>query len=310
MFVSSSIGPWTLQPVHPVPRTDDEYVSAPSVSDREFPAPAQADPGLFGPDSVTWRVHADPTMALGGIRALFLQSTHPLVMAGFAEHSDYRTNPWARLRRTAEFVGRTTFGTTDDARELGARIRAVHARLSTVEPNTGRTIQLSDPELLRWVHVCEAQSFLTTYQRSGGTLAAGDDDRYYAEMQQAAALVGCSDVPRTAAEVDSYFQAMQPQLRVTAEAREASRFLVNAPMPRWVALATPAKLGWWSLGGLAFALMPRWARRMYSLPGLRTTDVAASLAARGLRSAVLALPADVREGPALREARTRLGLAA
>lgn len=295
--------------MHQAIGADDGRVAADDFSDREFSVPTRPDLGLFGPDSVTWRVHADPTMALGGLRALFLQAVHPLAMAGFAQHSDYRADPWARLRRTAEFVGRTTFGTAADARDLGAHIRSVHARLSAVEPETGRTFQLSDPELLRWVHVCEAQSFLSTYQRSGGALNPGDDDRYYAEMQQAARLVGCPDVPRTAAEVEAYFQAMRPQLRVTAQARTASQFLLNPPMPRWVALATPAKLGWWSLGGLAFALMPRWARKMYSLPGLRSTDLGASLAARGLRSAVLALPANVREGPALRDARARLAAA-
>lgn len=269
------------------------------------PADATADPGLFGPGSVTWRVHADPSMILGGLRALFLQAVHPVAMAGVAQHSNYRSDPWRRLQRTAEFVGRTTYGSTGDARAIGDRIRAVHEGLAGVEPETGRAYRVNDPDLLRWVHVCEAESFLSTFRRAGGTLGAAEADRYYDEMQRVAALVGCADVPHTEAEVRDYLRTVRPELHVTRAARDAALFIINPPMPRWVALATPAKLGWLSLGGVGFALLPRWARRLYSLPGLPTTDVGATLAARALRLSALAVPEGLREGPALRAARAR-----
>ena len=53
------------------------------------------DLGLFGPDSVAWRVHADPAMVLGGLRALLLQTCHPVVMAGFAANSTTGTTSGA-----------------------------------------------------------------------------------------------------------------------------------------------------------------------------------------------------------------------
>src|SRR5215213_5295543 len=65
---------------------------------------APDDVGLFGPDSVTWRVHGTPAMIIGGMRALFLQTLHPLAMAGVADHSDYRHDPLGRLHRTGDFV--------------------------------------------------------------------------------------------------------------------------------------------------------------------------------------------------------------
>ena len=71
----------------------------------------RGDSGLFGPESVTWRVHGHPSTLIGGMRALLVQALHPLAMAGVAEHSDYRTDPWGRLRRTSEFVMVATYGT-------------------------------------------------------------------------------------------------------------------------------------------------------------------------------------------------------
>jgi uncharacterized protein (DUF2236 family) len=101
---------------------------------------------------------------------------------------------------------------------------------------------------------------------------------------------------------------MRPQLEVGAQAREAARFVIHPPMPRKVALLTPARPAWYGLGGLAFALLPRWARRMYRLPALPMTDVGASLGARTLRTGLTLLPKAQRDGPALTAAKERLGL--
>lgn len=264
------------------------------------------DPGLFGPDSVTWRVHSDRSMAAAGLRALLLQAVHPVAMAGVAQFSDYRTDPWGRLLRTAEFVGISTYGTTGAALAAGDRVRAVHSRL--VGTWEGECFRIDDPHLLRWIHVCEAESFLSTYRRAGGRLERGDADRYYAEMVVAARLVGVDDVPTSEAEVADYYAAMRPELLVSREAREAARFLLRPPMRRWVVFATPARPAWVALGALGFALLPRWARREYALPGLPTTDLAASVAARSLRSALAVVPTTYREGPAYKAAKARVGV--
>ena len=121
------------------------------------PVGAANDPGLYGPGSVTWRVHADPSMALAGLRALLLQALHPLAMAGVAQHSEFRGDPWGRLFRTAEYVGTTTFGTTVEAQRAVAKVRGIHRQLTATDPATGQTYRIDRPDLLRWVHCVEVE---------------------------------------------------------------------------------------------------------------------------------------------------------
>ncbi len=268
------------------------------------------DPGIFGPQSVTWRVHADPLLALGGLRALLLQALHPLAMAGVAAHSEFRADPWGRLVRTARYVGTVTYGTTADAHRAAARVRGLHRTVTGVEPVSNRAYSASDPELLTWVHVTEVDSFLTTARRGGLALTDAEADRYVAEQAEAGALLGVPPelAPESVAQIEAYYARMRPELTVGAQAREAARFVMHPPMPRKVALLTPARPAWYGLGTLAFALLPRWARRMYRLPGLPMTDVTAALAVRGLHTGLMLLPAARRDGPALTAAKERLGL--
>ena len=270
-----------------------------------------SDAGLFGPDSVTWRVHADPVLWVAGIRALLLQAVHPAAMAGVLQHSDFRADPWGRLRRTADYVGVVTFGSTAEVETIGRRVRALHATVRGHDDATGVSYRASDPALLCWVHCCEVESFLTTYQRAGGGLSPADVDRYYAEQTRAAAVVGLDParVPASAADIAGYFDRMRPDLAVDDRARRVAGYVFRPPMPRWVAIGTPARPAWAGVAGLAAALLPRWARRLYRLPGLPTTDVSATAAVRALRLAGRHAPDRFQEGPHLRAARARLGLA-
>lgn len=254
------------------------------------------DPGLFGPDSVTWRVHGDPTMGVGGLRALFLQALRPEVTRAVFEHSDFRTDPWGRLRRTAEYVGRSTFGSTDEARLAAAQVRAIHRRIPGAE----------DPELLLWVHCCEVDSFLSTAGRAGLRLSSADGDRYVEEQVIGARLIGASDGPTSVDELRSYFDDVRPSLAMSGEAAEAARFLLFPPMPVPLGLRPPARAAWVGLASLGFALLPRWARRMYRLPGLPPTDLGATVTLRALRTGLLAVPPDRREGPHVKAARSRM----
>jgi len=277
------------------------------VTTSASPAPVP-DPGLFGPDSVTWRIHAEPVLWVGGLRSLLLQALHPLAMAGVDQHSAYRTAPWGRLLRTASYVGTTTFGTTAAAEAAGATVRSVHRGLAGVEPVSGTPYAVEDPHLLAWVHCCLVDSFLTTYRRAGGRLDDADADRYVDEQRRAAELVGLgpTDVPGDVAGLEAFFEEIRPELRLTSPAADAARLVVLPPMPLLVQLTTPARPAWTAIAGLAVALLPRWARRLYRLPGLPTTDLGATVGLRLLKSALQPLPERWREGPHLRAARARL----
>lgn len=273
---------------------------------------AAPDAGIFGPDSVTWRVHADPSMLLAGFRALLLQAVHPLVMAGFDDNSFFRGDPWGRLKRTGDWVGAVTYGTTAQAEAAGSRLRRLHASLEPgVEPESGLPYRIDDPALLLWVHCTEVESFLSTYRRSGGRLARGDGDRYVDEMRASAALVGLDRelVPATESDIADYYTDVRPQLRLTTVARRNVLWGFAPPMPAWLAWGTPARPVWAGTVAIAAAMLPRWARRLYRLPGLPTTDLGASIAGRVVRQSVLLLPDQLVGHPAHRDARQRVNAA-
>ncbi len=252
------------------------------------------DLGYFGPDSVTWRVLTDPACGVGGLRSLLLQALHPLAMAGVEEHSTFAIDFWGRMQRTGEYVLTVAFGTTAQADAAAERVRRIHPHVAGVDPMTGQAYRADDPELLRWVHVAEFESFLDCVVRAGAPLTPDDVDRYYAEQVVAARLIGVDDVPASAAEVADYYRDVRPELHSSKVADSASARLLFNPVPRPLALAQPL---WTSVTGLGLATLPGWARRMYGLPGSRLTDLAADAGLRAVRSAALRLPRSVRLGP-------------
>jgi uncharacterized protein (DUF2236 family) len=257
-----------------------------------------SDLGLFGPGSVSWRVHREPILALAGLRALYLQSLHPQAMAGVAQNSRYRDDPYGRLNRTGLYIATVVYGTTAEAEEAGRRLRAIHSRMRAIDSRTGETFPVDAPHLLRWVHVTEVESFVTTARRAGLSLTDAEVDGYYTEQLKAAALVGLnpSTVPSTAAEIAAYYESVQPELGMTKEAAESALFLSAPPMPYRLGF-TPARLAWFGIAATAVGLLPVWARRLYGLPGLPTTGPTAALSARGLRLALKAIPESRLRGP-------------
>ncbi|WP_091669721.1 oxygenase MpaB family protein [Micromonospora auratinigra] len=272
------------------------------------------DLGLFGPGSVTWKVHEEPILIVAGLRSLYLQALHPRAMAGVAQNSDYRNDAWGRLVRTATYVATTIYGTTAEAEAAGRRLRALHARLRARDPFTGEQFRVDDPDLLRWVHVTEVESFVSTARRAGLSLTDAEVDGYYTEQRRSAALVGLdpADVPGTAAEVADYYRRVHGELRMTKEAAETALFLTAPPIP-WK-VSRPVRLGlslgpprwaYFGVAGLAMALLPPWAQRLYGGLGLPTTALTADLSARALRLALAAVPRRYREGPLQQAAKDR-----
>jgi uncharacterized protein (DUF2236 family) len=263
-----------------------------------------ADDGLFGPGSVTWRL-AEPVMWVAGIRALYLQALHPRVMRGTWQNTAF-TDPkqaWGRFVRTTEFVHVRTYGSLAEVERAGRRVRKIHASLRGTDED-GTPFRLDEPELLMWVHCTEIGSYADVARRSGLPLGPGDLDTFVAEQRRAAAVVGLdpATVPASVAELDAYFTAMRPALRVTPEARTALLRSFSPPIP---APYLPLKLAAPAVASLAFATLPRWARRLYGLPATPVGDLAATAALQALRRGTTGVPGRVLSLPAARAARAR-----
>ena len=171
-------------------------------------------------------------MFVAGIRALLLQSLHPLAMAGVAGHSGYKGDPWGRLQRTSTFLATTTFGTIEDAEALIERVRGIQQHVRGRAPD-GRLYAAGDPHLLKWVHLAEADSFLRTHQRYAVTaLTPAEADRYMALSGVVATRLGVLDPPTTVAGLNAAIESYRPELEATAAARDAARFLLlHPPLP-------------------------------------------------------------------------------
>ena len=256
-------------------------------------------PRWFGPEDPIQRVHGDASMYVGGLRALLLQSLHPLAMAAVAQHSDYRTNPWGRLARTSTFIAETTYARVADAELAIAVVRAVHPHVSGTASD-GRPYRADDPHLITWVHIAEIDSFLTSHQRFGHRpLTRQEADTYVAQAAGVAHRLGGENVPTTYAELRAALERYRPELASTPEALEAAEFVLHRPP-----ITGPAKAGYALIGRAAVATLPRWAREPLRLPDHPRRDatlgrLAGATATRGLRWVLGGIPPVTTPAPHL-----------
>ncbi len=261
----------------------------------------EGDPGLFGPDSVTWRVHADfPGMMAGGVCALMLQTLHPLALAGVWDHSNFRKDLIGRLRRTTAFVAGTTYAARADALKLIDQVAHIHHRVRG-STEDGRPYSADDPDLLCWVHITEVSSFLAGFERyRGGALGAAERDRYFRETSRVAEALGARRVPKSAAGVTRYFQRVQSELCHDHRSAEVLKVLgsIHLPVPGGI-VAREVFLG------AGAALLPDWANQ--AMRRGRLDRLRSEAAARSLLLVAPAIRAALTDGVASRS-RRRMGL--
>jgi uncharacterized protein (DUF2236 family) len=224
----------------------------------EAPVPRSQD-ALFAPDSVVWRVHGDVgSMMVGGVTSLLLQMLHPAVLAGVWDHSNFRADMHGRLRRTARFIARTTYGERQAAQAAIATVRRVHDRVDGTLPD-GTPYRANDPALLAWVHVTETSSFLDAWIRYGEPMMSlAEQDAYFAQMAQIGEALGAAPLPRSRAQAREIIATTRPQLKVDERTREVARLILagNGGPPLGEA---PRKLAMQA----AIDLLPGWARTMH-----------------------------------------------
>lgn len=269
-----------------------------AMNEFDLSAPA-GDPGLYGPDSVIWRVHGDfSSMLCGGISALLMQMLHPLALAGVWDHSTFRSDMMGRLRRTSQFIAVTTFGNTVDAQTLIERVKRIHLQVTGVDAQ-GVEYAASDPRLLTWVHVAETSRFLASHVRyKNPQLSLAEQDRYYAEAAVVAEALGAEQVPKSVEDVEAYLLAMQSQLRCDERTRDVLSILMNAPAPSWQ--ARPAMKAMLMAG---IELLPEWAQQQF---GFRFSPLRRRLIRLRINLLAKALRWSIRRG-AYQRAMQRMG---
>lgn len=296
-----------------------------AVGDRSPVASEGGDPGLTGPGSASWQVLGEPAAIAGGVRALLIQTLHPLAMAGVADHSDYQDDPLGRLRRTSRYVTTVTFGTTDQALEVTRIVRRVHARVHGTAPD-GRPYRADDPELLAWVSCVLTSSFLAADRLWSPTpVDTAAADRFVDEQSRLAALLDprvdlapfvhderaradlrarrvdlplLDTLPRSVADLEAAMDDFARGFHVGEQARAAVRFLRRPPLDR------PLRAAYRVVFTGAAASIARRDRRRLGLPTGRVSTAAGIAQTTALMTA---LRASAGRSPAARAARARTG---
>ncbi|MYH54647.1 MAG: DUF2236 domain-containing protein [Acidimicrobiia bacterium] len=189
------------------------------------------DPGVCGPGSASWSVLSDVAAFVGGIRALLVQSAHPEVVAGVADHSRYRVDPLGRLSRTSSYVTATTFGARKEAEAAVEAVRLAHQGLIGTS-HRGRPYSADNPHLSAWVHNVLTDSFLSAH-RAFGAAPLGQDqaDLFVAEQARIGQMMNADPIPRRA-ETLAGWVADHPDLDFSPGMRDTVRFLADPPLDR------------------------------------------------------------------------------
>ena len=222
----------------------------------------------FSEKDAIWRIHADTSMFIGGIRALLMQSLHPVALQAVVDYAGFRRDFWGRFQRTSRYLALTTYGTVPDAERAIAAVRAIHRRVTGTTAD-GRPYSADDPHLLMWVHIAEVDSFLKAFQVFGAERPTADEaDEYVRQMGSVAARLGVIDPPVTVAELMSIMDSYRPELSgMTEGAREASDLLLVHPP-----FAGITRAAYHVLAAGAVSILPAWARTELLLPALPLTE--------------------------------------
>jgi uncharacterized protein (DUF2236 family) len=273
-----------------------------------FAASVPADPaddGLFGPGSVTWRLHADLSAPVSGLRALLLQALHPLAMAGVNQHSQWREDPGGRFASTSAYVLTTTYGERATAQAAALRVRKIHQWVRGTDPVTGQPYQAGDPALLLWVHAGLVDSGLAAARRFGLRLTPAEQDQYVAEMTAVAELIGMPAglAPASVADLDGYFTAVRPELATSPAMAEAIGYLLAMP-------DVEQELGdiWQVVVAAAVSSLPGWARDLHGFGAGGPQPGTAAPSRDEVRQVLGLLDAIYLGEPGVLEARQRLTL--
>lgn len=226
----------------------------------------RADDGYFGPDSVSWRVFADPVAKLGGMAALLLQALNPSMMRVFYNATASHDDSAGRDERTGRYFDTVVFGDRAHADAAAASVRRMHAHAQWTDPQTGQVLRADEPRWLAWTHNTFVHALLAACEAFGVRLTAQEQDRFVVEQHAAARLIGIDDdalLPSTRAELAAYIDGQKGWLSLTVEAAEVTRGLRKPslrgnPVGVWSAIIVQDGV---------LSLLPDWALLLYGVEG-------------------------------------------
>ena len=232
-----------------------------------------------------------------------MQVAHPSVAAGVAQHSDFRTDPFARLRRTLTTSYAVVFGSTPRAERALARMNAIHASVRGQVPETGDEYRALDPDLLLWVHATLVDTALRVYHRYVAPLSRSEAQAYHLEARRIAERLGVppGHIPDSVEELRGWMAGMIDggTVQVTPTARQLAPSILHPTR-------LPPPFVWDAAHLVSFSVMPPALRRGYGIAWPPSRERAMRRVAAVSRRMLPLLPRVLREVPHARAAERRL----
>jgi uncharacterized protein (DUF2236 family) len=213
--------------------------------------------GIFGPDSVSWKVNRESALFLGAGRAALLQLAHPWVATALDQHSNLLNDPLARFHNTFRVVFTMVFGTLDQALAASRHLYHLHTRIQGEIPESvaayarGSRYEANEVNALVWVFATLIESALKAYEIVLPPLSSFERETYYAESRTLAALFGipAEALPADWTSFEAWMRAMlvSDALGVNTLSREMVHGILHGrgswvPIPNWYRALTAASM--------------------------------------------------------------------
>ena len=237
------------------------------MSTTDLPTPStETHDGYFSPDSVSWRVFADPASKLGGMAALLLQALNPYMMRVFYNTTVSHEDAAGRDERTGRYFETVVFGDKAHADKASEIVRRMHAHARWTDPNTGEELRADTPQWLAWTHNTFVYALVRASRAFGVPLTDAEVEQFIVEQLAAARLIGTEDealLPRTWADLDAYIDGQTSWLSLSVEAAEVTRGLRKPalrgnPITVWTTVIVQDGV---------LSILPDWARLLYGIDG-------------------------------------------
>jgi len=263
--------------------------------------------GVFGPDSMMWRIDKEAATFLGAGRALLLQLAHPWVAAAIARHSRVLADPIGRFHGTFNLMFTMVFGTTEQALAAARRLHDRHSQIGGELAEAagpfaaGSRYRANDIAALRWVHATLIDTALVAHELVHPPLSTVDRERYWSESRRFGAFFGIPQgaLPPSWVDFACYNENMwrSDVLTVSDEARKIAGAILSGGirrlMPSWYRALTAR-------------LLPDRPRDDFALPYGEAESRKSDRALALLQRAYLWMPDRLRHVGPYQEARARL----